>query len=251
MEEPKSYRRMNAAFLAAAFMVLVVILVLSNTKFGEAAILGIVVAAPLVLYLVASGDVTEIGGPGGFMAKFRADARAPVDTAADVEALEIVAKAALNQSNKMSPVGVRPGAPIALTLRLSDPTANYNANAIEQYILSLTKLDADVTVIFITTDGLFKASTDGAAVVAIVNNDHFSTELKNAIRTGDIAKLRTLVPISDKAVEKSESNASALKRMMDSNVRSLVAVDGTGRPVGVVRRDRIVAKLVSSLAGSA
>ena len=73
-------------------------------------------------------------------------------------------------------------------------------------------------------------------------------ELEQAITAGDLTRLRTLVSISEKAVDKAELNGTALKKMIDAGVKSLVAVDANGRPVGVVRRDRIVAKLVASLA---
>ena len=207
----------------------------------------VIVAAPILIYLVLSGDVSEIGGPGGLVAKFRADAKAPVDTSAEIEALEVVAKAALPDPLQRSRQ-FRPGAPIALTLKLGDPTSGYDKYAIHQYIEALIKVDPELTVILNSSDGIFKASTDGAAVLSIVNNDHYGMELEQAITSGDLNKLKTLVSISEKAVDKLESNGSALKKMIDAGVKSLVAVDANGRPVGVVRRDRIVAKFVASLA---
>lgn len=229
-------------------LIVVLALLLKRYEIDLSVTYAIIVVAPLLIYLILSGDVSEIAGPGGISAKFKADARAPVDATAEIEALELVAKAAMNPT-ALNKRPFRPGAPIALTLRLADPASFYDRYAIENYILALNKVDADVTVIFISVDGLFKASTDGAAVLSIVNNDHFGQEMQDAIQTGDVAKLRTILPISEKAVEKAESNARALKKMIDAGVKSLVAVDASGRPVGVVRRDRIVATLVSSLAG--
>lgn len=223
------------------------VIALPEGKLGSGVVLGIIVAAPLLLYLIASGDVAEVSGPGGLVAKFKADARAPVDTSAEIEALELVAKLALPDPLQRSRQ-FRPGAPIALTLRLGDPTSSYDRYAIETYISALIKVDPELTVIFITVDGVFKASTDGHSVISIVNNDHYGGELEQAIKDGDIPKIETLLTVSKKNVEKAESNATALKKMIDAGVKSLVAVDPIGRPVGVVRRDRIVAKLVASLA---
>lgn len=73
MERLKSYRRTNAAVLAGFFMAVTVILVIAlpEGKLGSGVVLGIIVAAPLLLYLIASGDVAEVSGPGGLVAKFK------------------------------------------------------------------------------------------------------------------------------------------------------------------------------------
>jgi hypothetical protein len=240
-------RRKVAAIWAAAFMILIVAIafLLKHSEIDLSITYAVIVAAPILIYLVLSGDVSEISGPGGLVAKFRADARAPVDTSAEIEALEFVAKTAdpLQRSRQF-----RPGAPIALTLRLGDPTSGYDQNAIKRYLDALLEIDPEVTVIFNSTDGIFKASTDGVAIRSIVSNDHYGRELENAIMTANIQAMKALVAISENAVDKADSNGTALKKMIDAGVRSLVAVDQNGRAVGVVRRDRIVAKLVASLA---
>jgi len=250
MGDRQSNRRIGAAYVAALFMTLIVVLafLLKRYQIDLAVTYAIIVIAPLVIYLVLSGDVSEIAGPGGISAKFKADARAPVETSAEIEALEVVAKSImpgpLDRSRQF-----RPGAPIALTLKLQDPGAGYDWFAVRDYVTALSDIDPDLTVIFVTTDGVFRASTDGMAIKSVIANDHLGQRLEQALVSGDLSQLKTLVPVSEKAVERAESNAAALKRMNETGVKSLVAIDQTGRPVGVVRRDRIVAKLVESLAG--
>lgn len=250
-----SESRKTAVIWAALFMAVIVALafLLNSYQIDLSITYAVIVAAPILLYLVLSGDVSEIAGPGGLTAKFKTDADAPVDTSAEIDALEVVQNAMLTDPLTLSnPLTrsrqFRPGAPIALTLRLGDPTSIYNQNAIHQYIEALIKVDPELTVIFNSTDGIFRASTDGVAVLSIVNNDHYGQELEQAIKAADLAKIRTLLAISEKALDKAESNGAALKKMIDAGVKSLVAIDPNGRAIGVVRRDRIVAKLVASLA---
>lgn len=249
MADKASDRRIGALAWALSFMVVIVVLafLLKRYDIDLAVTYAIIVIAPLFVYLVLSGDVSEIAGPGGISAKFKADARAPVETSAEIEALEVVAKSImpgpLDRSRQF-----RPGAPIALTLKLQDPVSNYDWAAIRDYVTALSDIDPDLTVIFVTADGIFRASTDGMAIKSVIANDHLGHRLEQAMTSGDVSQLKTLVPVSEKAVERAESNAAALKRMNETGVKSLVAVDQTGRPVGVVRRDRIVAKLVESLA---
>ena len=251
-----SESRKTAVIWAALFMAVIVALafLLKSYQIDLSITYAVIVAAPILLYLVLSGDVSEIAGPGGLMAKFKTDANAPVDTSAEIDALEVVQNAMLTDPLTLSNYPLtrsrqfRPGAPIALTLRLGDPTSIYDQNAIHQYIEALIKVDPELTVIFNSTDGIFRASTDGVAVLSIVNNDHYGQELEQAIKAADLAKIRTLLAISEKALDKAESNGAALKKMIDAGVKSLVAIDPNGRAIGVVRRDRIVAKLVASLA---
>ncbi|MEM9316334.1 MAG: CBS domain-containing protein [Pseudomonadota bacterium] len=135
---------------------------------------------------------------------------------------------------------------MALSFRLG---AGYDSFMIEQYIDALLRIDPRLTVVFISTDGDFQASSDGANVRAIIANDHFENELKQAITSSDLIALKELIAVSTRAIAPETTNAEALRIMLDDKVRSLVAVDAIGRPAGVVRRDDIMARMLTKLAG--
>ncbi len=211
---------------------------------------GIIMLAPVLLYLIASGSISEFSGPGGFGAKFKDIATAPVKTAATIESLEFVSKE--NRQALISRArGLTPGKPVALTFVLNEPAAFYAPPAIEDYIHTLRKIDPDLSVVFTNPNGTFAASTDGARVQAVLGNDHYGNEFVGAVLAGDIAKLRELVSASPRHISESTSNADALRIMNEDGLKSLISVDAQQRPTGVIRRDRIVAELVEGVAAGA
>ena len=245
----KHRRAMIAAIAyAAAGIALAVLFKALGVDLGVT--FAILMLSPVLLYLIASGSISEFSGPGGFGAKFRDIAAAPVKTAATIESLEFVSKE--NQQALITRArGLTPGRPVALTFVLNDPAAFYVPQAIENYIHTLRKIDPDLSVVFINPNGTFAGSTDGARVEAVLSNDHFGMEFVTAVQVGDLAKLRELVSASLRNVSESASNADALRIMNEDGVKSLISVDAQQRPTGVIRRDRIVAELLSAMAASA
>jgi hypothetical protein len=240
-------RRQAAALTGAAALCVAIgaVVALQRLGVGEAGVVIAVLAAPLLVYLVASGDVSELSGPGGLSAKFRNTAQAPVNAAADIEALQLVGKTSLDELMARA-TRLRPGVPVALTFRLRGGDA-YDRYAMERYLERLLRIDPDLVIAFLDDDGKLVASTDGAGVVSVIANDHLGAQFETAMKAGDLDALRALTALSVATVSRSETNAQALRRMLDDKVKSLVAVDDARRPVGVVRRDDIVAKLMASL----
>lgn len=233
---------MAAGFLAIAIGVL---LYLRHHGIEDATVLIAVLVLPVLIYLVVSGDVSEVAGPGGFSAKFREVAEARVNAHAEIEEVQLIGKAHINALQSRARL-LKPGVPVALSFRLG---AGYDSFMIEQYIDALLRIDPRLTVVFISTDGDFQASSDGANVRAIIANDHFENELKQAITSSDLIALKELIAVSTRAIAPETTNAEALRIMLDDKVRSLVAVDAIGRPAGVVRRDDIMARMLTKLAG--
>ena len=87
----KHRRAMIAAIAyAAAGIALAVLFKALGVDLGVT--FAILMLSPVLLYLIASGSISEFSGPGGFGAKFRDIAAAPVKTAATIESLEFVSK---------------------------------------------------------------------------------------------------------------------------------------------------------------
>jgi hypothetical protein len=246
-EETDKNRR--ALVLSIAYMAAGILLALTFSRWGIdlGVTFGIIMFAPVLLYLIASGSISEFSGPGGFGAKFRVAAAAPVKTAATIQGLELVHKGD-RQAIITRARGLTPGKPVALTFVLNDPAA-LAGHAIEDYIHILRKIDPDMSVLFVHQNETFAASTDGARVEAVASNDHFGAEFILAVQTGDMAKLRELVSASNRSIGEDASNAEALRILNEAGLKSIVAVDRDQKPVGVVRRDRIIAELLAGLSG--
>ncbi len=240
-------RRELALILAVVYLGVATLIVTLFYQSGitDSAIIIAVLFLPLLIYLVASGDVSEIGGPGGFKAKFREIANAPIDSNAEVEDLQLIAKADMNALETRAR-RLRPGVPVALSFRMG---GGYDQWMTDAYIEMLQRLDPDLTVAFIDDNGIFKASSDASKVRAIINNDHFGAQMQLAITMSDLDELREVLTISTQSCGQGATNAEALKLMLKDGVKSLVVVDEQQRPIGVVRRDEIVATMLATLAG--
>ncbi len=236
---------MTALLAAVASLIVAAIVAVGFSRNGVSD--GLVVVAilivPLIVYLTASGAVTEIGGPGGLSAKFRAVAGAPVDTSADIDDLQFIARGQV-QDLRGRARSLAPGKPVALTFRSGMP---YDRVTIEDYLELLLKIDRDLTIVFLDDQGRLVASADGPSVSSVINNDHYGAEFQKAAETADVAALRNLIPVTTTAIARNETNGSALRKMLEDRVRSMVAVDEGRRPVGVVRRDDVVARMMAKL----
>jgi hypothetical protein len=245
--QAESDRHQNALLLAIGYMAVGIALAALFSLWGIdlGVTFGIIMLAPVLLYLIASGSISEFSGPGGFGAKFRNAAAAPVKTAANIEGLELVQKGD-RQAIVTRARGLTPGKPAALTFVLNDPVP-VNRYDTAGYLETLRRIDSDLSVIFVHQNGTFAASTDGARVEAVLNNDHYGDEFIKAVQAGDISKLRELVSASNRSIGETASNGQALKIMNEDGVKSLVAVNAGQHPVGIVRRDRIVSELVAGI----
>jgi hypothetical protein len=237
--------QMTALLAAVASLIVAAIVAVGLDRNGvsDGLVIVAILIVPLIVYLTVSGAVTEIGGPGGLSAKFRAVASAPVDTSADIDDLQFIGKGAVQDLRGRART-LAPGKPVALTFR---PGIFYDRMAIEEYLEHLLKIDRDLTIVFLDREGRLLASADGPSVYSVINNDHYGAEFQQAADTGDIAALRNLIPVTTTAIARNETNGSALRKMLDDRVRSMVAVDEGRRPVGVVRRDDVIARMMAKL----
>lgn len=207
---------------------------------------------PLVVYGVASGMVAEFSAPGGWGAKFRDVAGNAVDPApleadaeAEFERLSIVEKRGMS-ALEAHRATLEPGEPVAMTLVLG--RSGYTPQASARYARVLLSVDPGLTVIFVDAEGRFVASASGASMLAALENEEQGWELIEAIGAGDIARVEEHVGLTTESLEAGTTNAEALEAMLGIGASSLVVVDESERPVGVIRREDIVAKMLVKLA---
>jgi hypothetical protein len=243
----------RALIFAVVYMAAGILLAAGFSRFGIdlGVTFAIIMLAPVLLYLIASGSISEFSGV-GFSAKLRDIATAPAKFAATIEPLELVGnqdkQALITMARDLTPT---PGKPVALTFLLNDPTVVYVVDTLKDYMDTLRKIDPDLSVVFTNPNGTFAASSDGARVHAVLENDSYGYEFVGAVQAGDIAKLRKIVSATPRHVSESTSNAEALRIMNEDGLKSLISVDAQQRPAGVIRRDRIIAELVAGVASGA
>jgi len=203
---------------------------------------------PLIAYAVFSGAVTEISGPGGWAAKFRTAARRAVDIDDEIEALNLVGKASLRsldrQIDRLAPRGS-----VALQF-ISGKGAGaprYDPGAVHMYLDALRRIDPRMVIVVVDKDKKFQASTDVMSLERLQAIDSLMPDFLKYLKDEDFTAMRTLLPLTSQSVRRGQSNAEALHVMLQDKVETLVVTDEFERPVGVIRRDKIVARLMAEL----
>jgi hypothetical protein len=231
------------------------LLLLRSLKFNDTTTFIALLFLPILVWGVASGKISEITGPGGWSAKFKEAAREAAGESPDIEMenFQIVEKEAASALPKKI-AAVPAGKPVAMSLQLGK-AGYYGASAIARYIDRLSKIDPDLLVVVVDDDGRFVAAIPAArllsssrvgGVAAVENGDAFVDAIGNSNQN----YLRNLPAANFRSIPEKTSNAVALSEMRKANAKSLVVVDDDKRPIGIVKRDRIVAHLVETLASA-
>ena len=209
-----------------------------------------IVLLPLVAYGIVSGEIAKISAPGGWAAEFREVASNPIRPAAlvdEVEDLSIIEKAGLDALTDARDA-LEPGKPVAISLRLGRP-GYYSERAIATYIRAFLTFDPDLTVIFLENDsGRFAASSNGNSVLAALELQDYDQRFVAALEASDLLALRRLLVLTTNAVDADTTNAEALQMMVSDGVDAIIKTGDRGRPVGLVRKDEIISRLMVKLA---
>ena len=218
------------------------------------------VALPLIAYaLVVFSDRVSEFSAGGIAVKFTEFANAEVeasemsaDAEADVESISIIEKgsfAALQQRReKLSPKDK-----VAMTIVLGRDNY-YTQGGVLKYLNILLAQDADMAVIFVDSSGRFVASTLGVKLRDAFNQEQMGEpqyEFFDAIKKDGgegLDALAQVVALTTVSITPKTTNSQALNTMIAEDAALLVSVDDAGKPVGVLRKDAIVAKMLAELA---
>lgn len=244
----------DALYSAGAVLVVGLALALALRLVGiaDGTIFIALLVLPLIVYGVASGMVKEFTAPGGWGAKFRevaTDVVDPSSLAIDVDDLQTVEKSSVSNLELFTN-RLRRGEPVALSIQLGRQNY-YSAKAISKYISALLNFDPALTVIFKGTDGRFVASVDGMTLLAALSGSNNGRVLLGSIERENIDEMQKILGFTTETASPNTSNASALALMLENGMKSIIVVDGESRPIGVVRRDDIVARLLVKLASEA
>ena len=218
---------------------------------GDSATFIAVFIIPLLVYAIASGMVQEFTAPGGWGAKFREVAQEQVTPAAavgladEVQKLELIEKAGLEALPNLQ-ANLPKDRPIALTFQLGQH--GYNTDAAIKYVQALLIADSEMTVVILGADRRFVAMTEGTTFVTLLGAPGLGQRIAAALNNADRNFLLSLPGFHTNTIKTSDNNTAALEKMRTQNARAIVVVDGDNRPVGVVKRDDIVARLIEKLA---
>jgi len=240
-------------YLAVGVFVIGLILAVAIKKFdfGDSATFITLLVTPLLVYGIASGKILEFSAPGGWGAKFREVANQPVTPLALTPLAQAVAELQIIEKGGVSALpslgaNLRTNKPIALTFQLGQ--TNYSIDAAEKYVQVLLLADREMVVLVLDADKKFVAMTEGATFRMLLSDPAIGPQIINALAGGNRSFFTSLTGFHGSSIKATDTNAVALERMRTQNTREIVVVDDNNRPVGIVKRDDIVARLLEKLA---
>jgi CBS domain-containing protein len=209
---------------------------------GDAVLVSLLVI-PIVLYLLLSGRLQELKGPGGWEIKLAAVASQAVDPASQevpFERVELIEKGAPS----LRAEDFDENTPIVMSLVQGG--AHYARPAVLERLTQLAQfrslrflvvLDEDERVLAYlphrSAARLLNDPDRGEQFIALVNGNN-----PNAFATARLpGVVTTTLPARS-------SNTDALKIMEAQNLEALVVVDDKGRSLGVVDRAQVLSKML-------
>jgi CBS domain-containing protein len=246
-------------------LIIAVVLLLKFLGITESATIVAVLILPLAFWALKSDIIQEISAPGGWSLKLKETALEPVRTeplsniAGEIESVQKEGISAIERKIEE----IKAGKFIALIIDISR-TGYYRADVILPYLQALEIYDPATSLILIDKDGRFVASAPARRVIAFLNappeidpqGEQFTAKLKNqgkmqdAIGSGDKSNWLALPGFTDKSISAAATNLDALNLMDKNGLQSVITVDADKRPVGIAKRDDIVAHLVYELASA-
>ncbi|MFA1626953.1 hypothetical protein ACDY96_30750 [Rhizobium mongolense] len=233
--------------IASVPIAILLALILKRLQIGESTTFIALLLLPLGVWGIASGTISEFSA-GGVALKFREAAKAEVKLLV-TEDFQPVEKGGVSAIEGFMRT-LTPGKPVALVLKLGRP-GYYAPAAVLLYLQALSSFDPELTLVVTDAEGKFAAAADGRAVINFLtgqNDFQAQQRFREALDAPEASKLLQLPGFTSEAIAADATNAEALTKMDELARRTLVALDGEGRPKGLAKRDAIVTHLLVQLA---
>lgn len=253
LDDPTLRRRLMVAVGTVVLVVLGLLTlweIADRLKIKGDAIAVFALLLPLLVYLVLSGQLTELSGPGGLNAKFRQAGGQP----ADVAAIEVSEK----------PLGVDKASVVELNtwLRTSAPDRSrpillslvegrrYDITVFGDYLQRLhDEFPRFVFVTVLDSDGKLVVHYPAPVLYAWKNSDTpYLMNMMNAVALGDRRILASLPSARTEPTDPTMSLSRALAEMRKLQTEFLLVADRSGRPYGVLDRGAALSALLAPIA---
>lgn len=208
---------------------------------------------PLFLYLVLSGRVQELYGPGGWGAKFRDtvhDSVKIMEIPVDPEPLQSLEKQGENAIPELI-ARLKPNVPNALVLAVGRGVY-YKRDLIEKYLQAMMAAGPATYVVFVDDrTKQFVGSASGRQVLAAVSvtaATAMADRFMNDLEKGGEDPFAGIVGLVTESLSPRDTNVVALEKLVNTNADALVVSDERHRPIALVDRNLLVTKLMLKLA---
>lgn len=222
------------------------------------AVLVTVLLVPAVIYLVVSGRLEELKGPGGLELRLVRIARETV-TPADqtiaptVDTMAVVQKMGLSDLQQVLR-NIDEAKPTVMRMTLGGAPSSgvylpYHPDALLAYLDALAQVRNFKLVVLVDEHGEFVACMAHWTLRGILNDRALGREFVGAINEDDRDRVLRYPGTITSAITSATTNAEALREMERYSLESLLVVDD-GTPKGVVERERILTNMLLTLSAA-
>jgi hypothetical protein len=259
----KSWPQEMRAFGASIIFLLIGLLALLMAKFAlkidQDAVLVTILLVPVLIYLILSGQLKEIRGPGGLGAIFNDAAHRPSleIRQQDSEWMDVADMVALARGdpdslalNKKLYELSRARRHIVLTVTLGNKQEYYDPDSMANYLKMLLEYRSFRFLVILDESKEVFAYISGWRAIKFINFEKKisgqDSPFVTAINRRDKDGLRRYELIEE-TVKITDSNENILEKMMKSRLDALIVTYPDGRLKGVVRREQVLSELMLAL----
>jgi CBS domain-containing protein len=237
-------------FVALGFAGIYIVAKVADVKDGT--VLAALLIVPAVLYLLLSGRVSDLKGPGGLEVRLSEVANRPIPLAADEQggsAISMEGVQAVEKGRTESFLGrirgITPEEPVVLTLTLGSGPIDGAAAA--DYARGLTQFPRFRFVAILDSHGKLISYMDESAFRHVIEADVIDAqELLTNIEHQNVDAVRAFPGMVVSTVTPRTSIANALRKMERVRINALLVTED-GHIKGIVERDRLANALLLSL----
>lgn len=235
-------------FLVFGFLVIWLIKAVANIE-GDAIFVALLLI-PVIVYMVISGKLKELKGPGGLEAKFTEAAsesiKAPSETVEpSIDDMQIIQKGGVRLLQEQLQE-VNEAKPIVMTMELGR-RGYYLPEAVLEYIQNLSQFRNFKFVVFLDEEKRFLAYMQSWAFRGLLSMPELGYEFVNVINEGRLENLFRYPGVVRETISTDSTNAEALSEMLKQNLEALVVIDENRNLKGVVEREQVLSRMMLTL----
>jgi len=235
-------------FLAFGFLVIWFIRAVVNIE-GDAVFVSLLII-PVLVYMVISGKLKELKGPGGLEAKFTEAASESISASFEtvepsIDDMQIVVKAGVRALQEQRQQ-LNEAKPIVMTMELGR-RGYYNKEAVLEYIKNLSQFRNFKFVVFLDEGKRFLAYMPSWAFRGLISMPELGYEFINVINESHLEDLFRYPGVVRETISTECTDAEALSEMLEQNLEALVVIDENRNLKGVVEREQVLSRMMLAL----
>lgn len=205
---------------------------------------------PILVYVIISGRLRELKGPGGLEARFSEAASQDIKPSYEtvepsVEEMQILAKGGLRELQHKK-FDIDESRPIVMTMILGKG-GYYDWQAVTQYMNFLSQYSNFKFVVFLDGKNQFVAYMPSWAFIGLIKLPELADEFIEIINDGCIKDLYRYPGVVKDTISTKSTNIVALQQMMIENLEALVVIDEERHLKGVLEREQVISKIILTL----